>query len=77
MPRTLPAFLGPAGWQRDVVLALIVSQVVRPGTKLSTLSWWSDTTPGVDLGVAHASTDEVYSAMDWLLSRQDSIAHAA
>src|SRR5881394_4022164 len=67
----LPALLGPAGWQRDLALALIVSRVVRPGTKLSTLSWWSDTTLGVDLGVAHAYTDEVYAAMDWLLSRQD------
>jgi hypothetical protein len=40
--------------------------MVRPGTKLSTLSCWSDTTLGVDLGVAYASTDEVYAAMDWL-----------
>jgi hypothetical protein len=39
MSRTLPALLGPAGWQRDLALALIVSRVVRPGTKLSTLSW--------------------------------------
>ena len=50
-----------------------MSRVVRPGTKLSTLSWWSDTTLGVDLGVAYACTDEVYAAMDWLLSRQDAI----
>ena len=69
----LPALLGPAGWQRDLALALIVSRVVRPGTKRSTLSWWSDTTLGVDLGVAYACTDEVYAAMDWLLARQDTI----
>src|SRR6266487_70539 len=69
----LPALLGPAGPARDLALALIVSRVVRPRTKLSTLSWWADTTLGVDLGVADASTDEVYAAMDWLLSRQDSI----
>src|SRR5205814_6429886 len=66
----LPALLGPAGRQRDLALALIVSRVVRPRTKLSTLSWWADTTLGVDLGVADASTDEVYAAMDWLLTRQ-------
>jgi hypothetical protein len=69
----LPALLGPAGRARDLALALIVSRVVRPGTKLSTLSWWADTTLGVDLGVAEASTDEVYAAMDWLLARQDGI----
>ena len=57
---------------RDLVLALIVSRVVRPGSKLSTLAWWPDTTLGVDLGVAGASTDEVYAAMDWLAGRQDS-----
>jgi hypothetical protein len=69
----LPALLGPAGRQRDLALALIVSRVVHPGTKLATLSWWGDTTLGADLGVAGASTDEVYAAMDWLLGRQDSI----
>jgi hypothetical protein len=37
------------------------------------VGWWGDTTLGVDLGVANASTDEVYAAMDWLLSQQDSI----
>jgi hypothetical protein len=69
----LPALLGPAGRERDLALALVVSRVVHPRTKLSTLSWWGDTTLGVDLGVADASTDEVYAAMDWLLTRQDSI----
>jgi len=35
-----------------------------PKSKLSTLSWWPDTTLGVDMDVAGASTDEVYAAMD-------------
>ncbi|HET6950632.1 MAG TPA: transposase [Acidimicrobiales bacterium] len=69
----LPALLGPAGRQRDLALALIVSRVVRPASKLATLGWWGDTTLGVDLDVADASTDEVYAAMDWLLGRQNSI----
>ena len=69
----LPALLGPAGRQRDLALALIVSRVVRPGTKLATVTWWGDTTLGVDLGVADTSTDDAYAAMDWLLGRQDSI----
>jgi Transposase DDE domain len=68
-----PGLLGPAGRQRDLALALVVSRVVRPAPKLSTLTWWGDTTLGVDLGVADASTDEVYAGMDWLLGRQDSI----
>src|SRR6266571_1962573 len=69
----LPALLGPAGRQRDLALALIISRVVKPGSKLSTLTWWADTTLGADLGVAGASTDEVYAAMDWLAGRQDAI----
>jgi hypothetical protein len=68
-----PALLGPACRERDLALALIVSRVVRPKPKLSTLSWWADVTLGVDLGVADASPAEVYAAMDWLRRRQDSI----
>ena len=75
MARTLglPALLGPAGRARDLALALIISRVVRPGSKLSTLAWWGDTTLGADLGVADASTDDIYAAMDWLEHRQDAI----
>ena len=69
----LPALLGPAGRERDLALALIISRVVRPGSKLSTLTWWADTTLGADLGVADASTDDIYAAMDWLEHRQDAI----
>jgi hypothetical protein len=69
----LPALLGPAGRQRDLALALIISRVVAPASKLSTLTWWADVTLGGDLGVADASTDDIYAAMDWLASRQDDI----
>src|SRR5256714_3542975 len=69
----LPALLGPAGRQRDLALALIISRVVKPGSKLSTLTWWADTTLGADLGVTEASTDDIYAAMDWLAGRQDAI----
>jgi hypothetical protein len=69
----LPALLGPPGRERDLALGLIISRVCHPVSKLSTIGWWNDTTLGVDLGIAGASTDEVYAAMDWLLARQDSI----
>jgi hypothetical protein len=69
----LPALLGPAGRPRDLALALIISRVVAPGSKLSALAWWSDVTLGPDLGIGDASTDEVYAAMDWLEGRQDAI----
>jgi len=69
----LPALLGPAGRQRDLAFALIVARVCRPGSKLATTRWWADTTLAHDLGVADASTDEVYAAMDWLAGQQDHI----
>jgi len=67
----LPALLGPACAERDLALALIVSRVVAPASKLSTVRWWADTTLGADLGAA--STDDIYAAMDWLAARQDAI----
>jgi Transposase DDE domain len=69
----LPALLGPAGRDRDLALALVIARVLRPGSKLATTRWWADTTMAADLGVADATTDEVYAAMDWLAGRQDAI----
>jgi hypothetical protein len=69
----LPALLGPAGPHRDLALALIISRVVSPRSKLSTLTWWADTTLGADLGIDGASTDDTYAAMDWLAGRQDAV----
>jgi transposase len=69
----LVELLGPPGRAQDLALALVVSQVVRPASKLATVDWWADVTLGHDLGVSNASTDEVYAAMDQLLTRQDDI----
>ena len=68
-----PALLGPPGPERDLAYALVLSRVIGPASKLSTVSWWADVTLGPDLGVAGASTDDVYAAMDWLRERQDDI----
>jgi Transposase DDE domain len=68
-----PVLLGPPGPERDLAYALVISRVLRPASKLSTLAWWEDVTLGADLGAAGASTDDVYAAMDWLVSRQDGI----
>jgi hypothetical protein len=65
--------LGPRSRERDIAYALIISRIVAPASKLATLRWWSDTSLGIDLDIAGASTDEVYAAMDWLLARQTTI----
>jgi hypothetical protein len=69
----LPGLLGPAGRQRDLALALVISRVAHPGSKLSTIAWWQDVTLGADLGIDDATTDEAYAAMDWLEARQEAI----
>jgi hypothetical protein len=69
----LPGLLGPACRQRDLALGLVISRVVKPGSKLATGTWWADVTLGADLGIAGASTDDIYAAMDWLEARQDAI----
>src|SRR5450631_3867204 len=68
----LPGLLGPAGRGRDIALALIIARVCRPGSKLATTRWLTDTTLAADLGVADATTGEVYAAMDWLAARTPS-----
>jgi transposase len=65
--------LGPECRERDLAYGLILARVLRPTSKLSTLGWWNDTTLGTDLGIAQASTDDVYAAMDWLGARQEII----
>jgi len=65
--------LGSRCRERDLAYALIISRIVAPQSKLSTIRWWADTSLGTDLAINDARTDEVYAAMDWLLARQDSI----
>ena len=69
----VPALLGPPCPERDLAMALIIARVCEPGSKLATTRWWADTTLAADLGVAEASTDQVYAAMDWLVDCQDAI----
>ncbi len=65
--------LGTDCRERDLAYALVLSRVLQPASKLSTLNWWSETTLGVDLAVADASTDDIYRAMDWLGTHQEAI----
>jgi transposase len=59
--------------ERELVLAMVASRIVAPHTKLATTRWWQHTTLAEDFGVAGASEDELYAAMDWLLVRQDRV----
>ena len=59
--------------ERDLVLAMVVSRILAPHTKLATTRQWHTTTLADDFGVADANEDDLYAAMDWLLLRQDAI----
>ena len=59
--------------ERDLVLAMVAARILSPHTKLATTRWWHSTTLAADFGVADASEDDLYAAMDWLLQRQDRI----
>jgi transposase len=59
--------------ERELVLAMLASRIVAPHTKLATTRWWHTTTLAEDFGVADASEDDLYAAMDWLLARQDQL----
>jgi len=60
--------------ERTVAEALIAARILRPRSKLDMVRWWSGTTLPSELGLDAGTTeDDVYAAMDWLLSRQEAI----
>jgi hypothetical protein len=70
----LEALLAPQpSRQRDLALAMIVGRVLQPASKLATTRLLDTTSLGPTLGVAQATEDELYAAMDWLLARQERI----
>ncbi|HEX8893867.1 MAG TPA: IS1634 family transposase, partial [Terriglobales bacterium] len=59
--------------ERDSVVAMIVQRLIAPCSKLATTREWHTTTLAEELGVAEATEDDLYEAMDWLLARQERI----
>src|SRR5271155_3395798 len=74
----LDRILGPDGNRcRDLVLALIVSRILDPTSKLAAARALSPATAasslGEVLGLGGVDEDELYTALDWLLARQPAI----
>src|SRR5215207_4335320 len=59
--------------RRDLVIAMIAERLLFPSSKLANTRHWHDTTLAEELDVADATEDQLYDAMDWLLSRQEAI----
>ena len=74
----LNRLIGPVGNRcRDLVLALIVSRVLDPSSKLATARALSPDTAasslGAELGLGPVDEEELYRALDWLAERQSAI----
>lgn len=59
--------------ERNLVVAMIAARIVDPQTKLATIRSWSNTTLPEVLDIEDANEDDLYEAMDWLLTRQSRI----
>src|SRR6185369_9056171 len=74
----LDRILGPDDdRRRDLVLALLVSRILDPASKLAAARSLSPATAasslGELLGLGEVDEDELYAALDWLLERQPAI----
>jgi hypothetical protein len=62
---------------RDLVMAMIVSRIIAPASKLATAKALDPATAasslGVELGLGEVDEDELYAALDWLHERQGAI----
>jgi hypothetical protein len=59
--------------ERERVLAMVVQQVLRPGSKLACTRALGQSTLAEELAVEGVDADELYAALDWLGERQERI----
>jgi hypothetical protein len=59
-----------ASRERDVILAMVIARILEPTSKLATTRWWHTTTLPDAFGVTDADEDDLYAALDWLITHQ-------
>jgi Transposase DDE domain len=59
--------------ERDLIVAMVIARILEPASKLATTRWWHTSTLPEAFGVADAGEDDLYEALDWLITRQDHI----
>jgi transposase len=59
--------------ERNLVCAMVASQILEPASKLAFTRWWQNTTIPHTFDVGGATEDELYDAMDWLLEHQPTV----
>jgi transposase len=56
--------------ERDLIVAMVMARIIEPTSKLATTRWWHTTTLPAICGVTDADEDDLYAALDWLITRQ-------
>jgi transposase len=74
----MPELIDPTpSRRRNLVLAMLIGQVIKPGSKLAIArglrTQTATSTLGQILDVSGADEDDLYEAMDWVLERKDHI----
>ncbi len=59
--------------ERDLIVAMVIARILEPASKLATTRWWHTTTLPEAFGVVDADEDDLYAALDWLITRQEHI----
>ena len=59
--------------ERDLIVAMVMARIIEPTSKLATTRWWHTTTLPDICGVVAADADDLYAALDWLITRQTHI----
>ncbi len=59
--------------ERDLIVAMVIARILEPASKLATTRWWHTTTLAEASGVVDADEDDLYAALDWLITRQEHI----
>lgn len=59
--------------EQDLVLGMVAQHLLCPGSKLAMVRSWGSTSLAEELGIADANENDLYHAMDWLISRKSRI----
>jgi transposase len=59
--------------ERDLVMAMLVERLIHSSSKLATTRLWNSSTLAEEMGVEDCDSNDLYTAMDWLLKRQERI----
>jgi len=59
--------------ERALVVGMIAERILHPASKLGTVRLWKTSTLAAEVGVEDATANDLYGALDWLVSRQSRI----